>query len=247
MFYIIQNRLFAENEWPLLIRAIESFNLEYEIVDIDNEDILFKTKRKDVFCFGAMKMARLAKKYNWNPGCIMTPNHDFEIYSKKYQQNLVNFDSLIYRFNDDFSFEGKKFIRPTNDSKFFDAKVFSLDEWNSFKQKKSYNQNVKIQVSSIKKIEKEFRFFIVNGEVVTGSLYKMGQFVVYDSVIDNEAENFCQEMIKIFQLADVFTMDVCLINNKWKILECGCINCAGLYKANIQKLIYKIENFYSKK
>jgi hypothetical protein len=246
MFYYIQNRLFAENEWNDLIRALESLNLEYDIVDLDDLSNIQKQK-KDIFCFGAMKLAKLSEKYKWKPGVIMTPNHDFEVYSKKYKENLLNFDSLIYNFDDNFYFDDKKFIRPTKDNKFFNAKVFSFNEWKLFQESKKA-PNIRIQISSVKKIKKEFRFFIVNGEIVTGSLYKIGQFVVYDSIIDNEAENFCHEMVNLFQVSDSFTMDVCLTeDNKWKILECGCINCAGLYKANIQKLIYKIEDFYTKK
>ena len=52
-------------------------------------------------------------------------------------------------------------------------------------------------------------------------------------------------MIKIYQLADSFVMDVCLTDGEWKIIECGCINCAGLYKANIPKLLMSIEDFYN--
>jgi len=52
-------------------------------------------------------------------------------------------------------------------------------------------------------------------------------------------------MVKIYQLADAFVIDICevLINNKpeYKIIECGCINSAGFYKANMPKLIEALE------
>ena len=54
-------------------------------------------------------------------------------------------------------------------------------------------------------------------------------------------------MIKIFQLSDVFTMDVGLTEDGWKIVECGSISCAGFYKANMQRLIIELEDFYVNK
>jgi hypothetical protein len=62
------------------------------------EEVDFETKRKDVFVFGLLKLARLSKKYGWNPGATITENHDYEIYSKFYKENLLNYDSKIVKF-----------------------------------------------------------------------------------------------------------------------------------------------------
>ena len=64
---------------------------------------------------------------------------------------------------------------------------------------------------------------------------------MHDHIIDDGAIEFCKNMISIYQLADAFVMDICLVDNKWKIIECGCVNCAGFYKSDIQKLIIAIE------
>jgi len=53
-------------------------------------------------------------------------------------------------------------------------------------------------------------------------------------------------MVKTYQLASSFVMDVCLTEYGWKIVECGCINCAVFYHADMQKLIYAIDNYYNK-
>ena len=59
--------------------------------------------------------------------------------------------------------------------------------------------------------------------------------------IDEEAIEFCKRMIDIFQLAKAFIIDVALTDNGCKIVECGCINCAGFYNADIQKLLIALE------
>ena len=42
-----------------------------------------------------------------------------------------------------------------------------------------------------------------------------------------------------------FTMDVCLINNQWKIVECGSVACAGFYDADTQKIIMGLEEAFN--
>lgn len=52
-------------------------------------------------------------------------------------------------------------------------------------------------------------------------------------------------MVKIYQLAEAFVMDICevLVNDKpeYKIVECGCFNSAGFYKADMYKMIEALE------
>ena len=107
MYYVIQENVFMEKAFDTLIEAIERLGLEYEIVKLLPfvEEIPHKTDRKDVFAFGALKMARLAKKYNWNPGVLMTPNHDYEVYNQHYKEHLLNYDSKVQPISQDFEWE----------------------------------------------------------------------------------------------------------------------------------------------
>lgn len=257
MYYIIQENTFREENYDVLVKTLDRFYLPYEIVKVRPfiEDFEFKTDRKDIFCFGSVKMSRVAKKYNWVPGSLLNENHDYRIYSKYYKENLLNYDSKIQKFGDDID-DDYFFARPCEDTKTFTGKVFSNQKWIDFKeefyktgQETSLNDETEIQVSSVKNITKEFRFWIVGNDVVTGSLYRMGNWVNYSSIVDDGALNFCKEMTKIYNLADAYVMDICevLINDKpeYKIIECGCINSAGFYKANMTKLIEKIELYWN--
>ena len=109
------------------------------------------------------------------------------------------------------------------------------------------NEDTEIQVCSLKNIQKEFRFWIVGGEIITSSLYRMGCFINYSDVVDEGATEFCKEMIKIFQLAEAFVMDICLTEGEWKIIEVGCLNCCGWYRANIPKVLMSLEDHFNDK
>jgi hypothetical protein len=258
MYYVVQENTFSEENYNVLIDTLDRFNIKYEIVKVKPfiEDFKFKAKRKDVFCFGSVKMARLAKKYGWHPGSLLNENHDYRVYSKYYKENLLNYDSKIQRFGDDIN-EDIFFVRPCEDTKFFTGKVYTKDEWISWKEnfykigaETSLTDNTEIQVSTPKNITKEFRFWIVGGEVVTGSLYRMGGWIRRSEIVDDGALEFCKQMVKIYQLAEAFVMDICevLIDDKpeYKIIELGCLNSAGFYCANMPKLIDAIENKWNK-
>jgi len=258
MYYVIQENTFKEENYDNLVKALDRMELPYEIVKVLPfvEDFEFNTNRKDVFCFGSVKMARLAKKYEWFPGSQLNKNHDYRIYSSYYKDNLLNYDSIIQNFGDNINRTDLFFARPCEDTKTFTGKVFDMYEWIEFRDsflnseyETSLTKDTKIQVSSVKKITKEFRFWIVGGQVITGSLYRMGSFIHRSEVVDDGALEFCRRMIKIYQIANSFVIDICevIINGtpEYKIVELGCINAAGFYSANMPKLINAIEEEFN--
>jgi hypothetical protein len=210
-----------------------------------------QTKRKDVFPFGSLKIARISQNLGWHPGSQMNSNHDYLIYKDHYRDDLLNWDSSIYRFGDDFFSKERFFARPTKDTKVFTGRVFDMEEWWEFREDKLthnesllLNADTEIQVSSIKNIQQEIRFWIVKGEVITASQYRLGGRYCLNSDVDQAAYDFCKKMVDIFWLNEAFVMDLCLVNDEYKIVECGCINCAGFYRANMQKLLIALEDAF---
>ncbi len=272
MHYIIQENIFKENNYNLLLETIQRLGLRYDVVRVfpfvdkfvnvkdipesfDVDDLPeYNTDEENVFAFGAVKLARLAKKENWKPGSLLNDNHDYNVYKDFYKDNLLNFDSKVVCFSEEFNWkEGeRKFIRPCKDSKVFTGKVFTEEEWKEFLSfaltsghSSSLDERTEIQVCSIKPIEKEIRFWSVGGKIVTGSQYRLGDKTVYDSYYDIDALEFAQSMVSLYQIADAFVIDVCLTNGIWKIVELNCINCSGFYLSDVSKLIGEIEKSFS--
>jgi hypothetical protein len=255
MYYIIQENLFREEGHAKLINCLEKFGIDYELVQVKPfiEEVEFKTDRKDVFVFGSLKLARLSLKYGWDPGALITPNHDYNVYSKYYKDNLLNYDSRVIKFGDDFEwFYDQHFIRPCLDSKAFTGKVFDKGSWYEFKNRMldhpedtTLRPDTMIQVATPKKLTQEVRCWVVDGKIVTQSTYRRGSFLIYDNIVDLDAIEFAQSMVDIYQLAKTFVIDVGLTENGWKIIECGSTSCAGFYDADMQKLVMAIEDSYS--
>jgi hypothetical protein len=255
MYYVVQENVFKEENYDNLIIALDRLRLPYEIVKVMPfvDTIEIKTNSWHIFPFGSLKMARISKQFGWKPGSQMNDNHDFMVYKDFYRENLLNYDSKIIKFGDnDFFSKEIFFARPTKDTKVFTGKIFDMQEWREFREHSFINghstlldADTEIQISTVKKIQQEIRFWIVMGEIVTASQYRLGNRLVLNDDIDKSAYDFCNKMIKIFQLNEAFVMDLCLVDGKYKIVECGCINCAGFYKANMQKLLMSLESAFN--
>lgn len=253
MYYIVQENVFREENYENLITSLERLGLDYEIAKLIPfvDDFEFNTDRKDVFPFGAVKMSRISRKYGWYPGSQLCENHDYEVYSKYYKDNLLNYDSKIIKFGDDFFSKERFFARPTEDTKVFTGRVFDMGEWEAFRELKLtdghttlLNKDTPIQISTVKRIQKEIRFWIVKGKIVTASIYNLGGAYYLSSIVDDDAYVFVNEMIKLFELNETFIMDVCLTNGEYKIVECGCTNSAGFYRADMNKLLISLEEAF---
>jgi len=258
MYYIVQENTFREENYDLLIKSLERLGLEYEVVKVlpFTDEIEVLTTRKDVFVFGSLKLARISRDQSWIPGSLMSDTHDYNVYSQYYKENLLNYDSKIYKFTDYLDWANlnspEKFIRPCLDSKTFTGKVFNKEDWNNFVEHSltnghstSLTSDTLIQVAKPKHIQKEIRFWVVGGRVITGSQYRLGYRTVSDVNYEPSAVEFAQNMVDIYQLADVFVIDICLVNDEWKIVECGCLNCAGFYHADLIKVLIALEDLYS--
>jgi len=250
MHYIIQDNIYRESNFNNLLHALDRLELSYETISILPfiDEYEFKTNREDVFIFGAVKFANIARNKNWKPGTLFGNNHDYQIYSKYYKENLLNYDSKIFKIGEPTSFEGSMFLRPCQDNKIFNGGVFYCDDWDFTQQnliESGIDLNIEVQIAPIKKVFREVRLFVVGGKVVTGSQYTFGNRFLTSEYIGDDIIQFANEMIEIYQVADCFVMDIAETDNGLKIVEINCINCSGFYDSDVMKLLIALEDYYN--
>lgn len=256
MYYVIQENLFREYHFNTLIQHLKKAGLEYEIVQYKPflEKVEVKTDRKDVWFFGSINASRAARKIytDWYPGAIYNENFTFDIYLEKYGKNLLNSDGKTQEVDYLPNWqEGEKFIRPTHDTKTFESNLYTPKQWNEYieeiesnKMMDKVREQTRVIYSSPKPgIQQEVRCWIVDGKLVTASQYRIGKrFNLLNLDNDGDVQVFCKDMLKIYQPAKAFCLDICLYEDEYKILEIGCINHCGFYDANMNKLIDALEN-----
>lgn len=261
MYYVIQENLSREYGFKALKGHLDRLILQQgafdgpvgvEIVPYVpfSEELKVKTDRKDVFFFGSSSAGMVAKKkYNWQPGHFINENFTMERYLPEFKEHMLNHDGMIYEPNELCERIVKLgwglhtwFIRPVDDGKAFTGEVFTGAQWFGYARNNTSLGEIKILVASPKITQQEIRCWMVDGEPVTISQYKIGSRGNYLNMDHNdEAIIFARKMAKIFQPARAFCLDICLFNDEYFIVELGCINHCGFYDSNMGKLIDALE------
>lgn len=153
------------------------------------------------------------------------------------------------------------FIRPIEDSKVFAGRVFDYQEFTDWQRKvcvleedfgDSLTKDTLVQVCCPKKIYAEYRFWVVDGKLVTASLYKRGDRVIYSPNVDQHVWDFAQSVIKhgditcsmgnsAWQPHRAWVLDVCETDEGMKIVEINTINASGFYAGNVTDIVMALE------
>jgi len=252
MKFLIQYNLMAESQ----LEAVKSAALPYphqyvgvipfsnEITTAEGEEIV----GTDYIPYGSTLMSTIGLDLGWK-GLY------FDLEQFNYEAAVANRDDML---NDgaimtveetiDFmraSTQEQWFIRPSLDLKHFAGQVIERIEcvkWltqalscSSSETKRMY-KDMKIVVATPQNIQAEWRWFVVGGKVVDGSMYRShGQLIKQhetDPKVIAEAQTFADKWSPNRNVV----MDLALVDNELKVIEFNCINCSGFYNHNVRKI-----------
>ena len=179
---------------------------------------------------------------------------DQAVYGKlPVRESLLNGDSRVVKIKDWLyeEFPRDYFVKPTKDLKSFKGGVISAGYslWQFVNEglldvsfMPAVEAGETMLIAPVKDIDREYRFFVVDGAVVTGSMYMFNGSVQYSSEIPAWVILAANRMALLYQPARAFTMDLATFKNgeDVKIVEYNCINCSGLYHSDVDQLIRSI-------
>ena len=255
MYYLVQSNIYSDPEHYKIFQVLEELNLAYETIELHNtEKFDVQVDRKDVFVYGSVKLARLAKaNVDWTPGSFYGGNHKFEVHAPHYQENMLNYGAAVHKFSEPLTWKPgeQKFIKPYTDAKVFTGKVFTQMKWEDFvnhaldtPRTKMLHKDTLVQASKKQQLIKEARLWIVGETVISGVYYQFHGDVPFAREVSKDGIDFAKSMVKIFNVADAFVMDICLTTEGWKIVEINCINSAGFYHLNPRSLFRALEVYF---
>lgn len=168
---------------------------------------------------------------------LANQNHVFATYKDFKQRKDFFYD--IFKTN-------KIFIRPNGGLKTFTGLPLDKNEFefetNSLEQLTSVSENTLILISDCKEITYEYRFFIVNREVISGSQYKFNDELIVKKGYSEEAFGIALKMAKNKWQPDIaYVCDVGIVNGIPKIIELNSFSCSGFYAADINLIINAID------
>jgi hypothetical protein len=260
MHWVIQENIYSEEGLRELVEVLDRHQLSYsthKVVPFSGELIPDINPEGPVVCIGAYSMIRLARARGWTPGVWSNDNFDFEVWRHEWGDRCLNWDAEIYEFDGVSAahWAGETFfMRPTMDSKAFSGAIFEWSEYQEWRDRvvelgeddgSTLRAETRVLVSDPKKIMREYRLWVVDREVITASQYKLGDRVVYDANVDSDVLWFGAGVVSPMSHNWVpdraFVLDVGLTENGYKIIEVNSLNAAGLYAANVGKLVEAIE------
>lgn len=255
MFWLIQENLKNEIGFERLIKAVTQRALPYEIIKVIpfSHQILPEPSIPDgpVIVSGSIALSKIAMERGWSPGAFLNDNFDFSVWKERYQGLLLNEDGTIEEFGK-LNPKEPIFIRPCSDHKTFAGLVIEPDKMQSWQEQilgisdgyATLTPETLVLSATPKVILSEFRFFIVDGQVITGSTYKVGLYPHYSPEYDESAKAFAEQAAQVWQPDRAFVLDIALTPAGPKIIEINCLTSSGFYEADVDSLVEALERSF---
>lgn len=255
--WVIQNNLIAEKDLKEIQEVCVEMGVEFEevkIIPFSYELPYFTIDEKTNIYYGSTTfMNNLYYKYN-KPIGLFYDEKTFSMinYLDKWGEYMLNSDAKVKKVRDVLhatihQIEYNVFIRPDGDGKEFDGQVIPLSKVNDLLQRhlnydSPLNLDSKILIGPAYNIHKEWRNYVVDGKIVTSSLYRQNfKLKKSNEDIPQSMLNFTNDRIKEYQPHRNFAIDIASTHDgEYYIIECGCLNSVGFYSCDIKKLISEI-------
>lgn len=158
-----------------------------------------------------------------------------------------------HKWDEHFGEYSTLFVRPNGDGKEFDGQVGTYEEIKEMlKRHLEYGSRMTmdsmILVGPAYNIFKEWRLYIVGGEIVTASRYRKDFKLSKSSEdIPEDMLEFARECIDTWKPHENFALDICNTHDgEYYIVEAGCLNSVGFYDCDIDKLFTSIIRWMKK-
>lgn len=260
--WVIQGNLIHENDTGQMQQACKKIGIEYEMVQVipfsGDLPVFTEDEKTNIYYGGTTFMYNLYQQKNKPVGLFFDEDKfSIENYLNHWGEHMLNHGAKITTLKE-FSAETHDaesiwFIRPDADSKSFNGQTMTFEEiknWATTFQKfenVNLDENTKIVVGEPWNIKKEWRLYVVDGKIVTASMYRQ-DFRTKKTREDMPEEmlRFAEARISEYQPAGCFAMDIALCGDAYYIIECGCINSVGFYACEIDKFVEAISNYVLK-
>lgn len=256
MHWVLSKNLQTDSAYPTLLQQLERQGATYtligmvpfsgEVVTVDGDQKL-EDLTGPVFGCGKGSMKHAARRYGWAPGYIEACEYSDCL--NHYNSDMLNEDAIFGKLSEVVPTEDRFFVRPNADDKSFNGQIMDKAEFLDWQQtmcamedSATISKDDYIILAPLKEIYAEYRFYVVKGKVVTGSLYKSRDTVVYVECIDQAVIDFAQRMVKKYCPSIAFVIDIADTPDGFKVLETNSISSSGFYAIDVGKFVAAIND-----
>lgn len=255
MHWLLQADFNAEPGWRGLVQALERFELAYSIHQFELGSSPEGELRPaptcahtNVICLGSYSLRHLARRCAWSPGVFDLAAADFLQQKAHWGDRLLNADSTVCRLGDARVTAPSMFVRPVADSKSFNGQIFARADFERWQHRvcahggtSRLGPSTEVQLAVPRTIYAEYRFWVVQGRIVTQSQYKRGNQVFFSEHVDAHLVQFVDACLADWVPHQAFVIDVCDTDRGLRIVELNTLNSAAFYAANLQALVVNLD------
>ncbi|MFV1457560.1 ATP-grasp domain-containing protein, partial [Bacillus mycoides] len=157
---------------------------------------------------------------------------------------LVNHDFVCGELQELTPIADEFFIRPTGNTKLFTGKVVTKEEFLEWQVRENYENSPykgqRLMISPVRELLAEYRFFVVNQRVITGSSYQVNGKSDVTKPITESLLNYVNGRVFEFWVADSYVIDVAETPDGFKVVEYNNTNTSGLYGCDAVAIVTAI-------
>lgn len=262
MWWIVNTCLRREGGYDALIYQLERQNTPYTLVrkppmapflcamedDLDehghNKPITLDIEGP-VFVTGTTSMQAVSEAHGWAPGYITAPSQQEGM--EHWGEHMLNHNA---RWGDIATItppDGAFFIRPDLDLKAFSGTVMTPENFEEFRGRiidvKGWTTcppDTRVMIAPLQTIWAEYRLYVIDGKVRTGSRYKTGQTVAYSQEVGDMFIEYAHERLREWNPRLAFVMDIAHTPDGPKIIETNAISSSGFYAIDMNIFVGEI-------
>ncbi|MBZ4399463.1 ATP-grasp domain-containing protein [Myxococcus sp. AS-1-15] len=252
MHWVVQDNLFNERGFHELLRVLERGGIPHTLVKVIPFDGgVEPTVDVDghVMVMGSLSLARYARRRGWTPGAFINERFDFRVWREHLGEFLLNGDARVCRFAEVPRQECAFFIRPCLDDKAFSGMVARWEDFEPWREQvlrvgdtPQLTAETWVAVSEPRRIQSEYRMVVVDGRVVTGTRYKLGDRVFSSSEVEPDVWTFAQRMAARWGPDRAYALDIFVHEHRPHVGEINTLNAAGFYAYDVGKMVDAIES-----
>jgi len=255
MQWVIQSESFTQqrNTRPLLeaVKARNSIHVDVGIIPFEHTITGMENVAKDMptIFYGTTLLVELVQHKRFHPGVF----YEKEWFDPRYwigkRDDYINEEQKVLTIQQlrESWVEEVTFIKPVN-PKLINGQVIEpceIDHDRWVTEHMDLASNELIVASPWARIAREWRFFIIEGNVITGSSYKRDGCLIIRDPITRETQDAAIAAAKKWLPHNTIVMDLCqLRSGEYKLLEFNCLNCSGWYNSDVLAIVDYLEFLY---
>lgn len=255
--WIVEREIFPKPVFDRLITTLREASVPFHAVEIksNSHEIVGKVPQVTgpVVIYGSIGSRDLVRHYGWSPGVWTNDLFNELILSERLGTDYLNHGIISSKFKNVLDHVGDEpfFVKPDTDTKEFAGKVFfGKDEFTEWYMKQVatgyFGESIydtQVVVGKPKHIGTEWRVVLVEGQPITGSIYRQYQQQYRKLDLPQHVAEFARHIAAKHSPCDVFVMDICESFDGLKVVEYNSFNCSGLYDCDLGIIVRAVTKY----